>query len=76
MPEIFIKGTIDRIEEQKAVISLDDGQKLTWPVEKLPPNCAEGTPIKIILTAGDANEEDERNLLAKNILNEILDVEM
>lgn len=74
MQENYIKGTIDRIEGQKAVLSLDGGQKLNWPIEKLPENCAEGSVIKLILTSGGENAEDEKNLLAKNILNEILNV--
>lgn len=71
----YIKGIIDRIEGQKAVLSLDDGQKLIWPMEKLPANSAEGSVIKLILTDGGLTEEAARNLLAKDILNEILDVE-
>lgn len=77
MDNNYIKGIVDRVEEQRAVISLDDGQKLIWPIEKLPPNCTEGSVVKLILLENEiiTAEDGEKNLLAKNILNEILDVE-
>lgn len=73
----YIKGIIDRIEGQKAILSLDDGQKLNWPIEKLPPDCVEGSIVILNLNTGEnsGNEDDEKNLMAKNILNEILNIE-
>lgn len=71
----FIEGIIDRIEGDKAIISIKDGQTIHWPIEKLPKNSLEGNNIKIFIAQQEISDEEERNLLAKNILNEILDVE-
>ncbi len=71
----YIKGIIDRIEGQKAVLSLDDGQKLIWPLEKIPAHCVEGTAVIISIFKDGEMAEDEQKIMAKNILNEILDVE-
>ncbi|MFH1187728.1 MAG: DUF3006 domain-containing protein [bacterium] len=69
-----IKAVIDRIEESKAVIRSDDGQILLWPIENLPENTAEGSVVYISLTKSEI-EERERENLAKEILNEIMNQE-
>lgn len=69
----YLNGIVDRIEGEKAILSFSDGQKLNWPIEKLPPNCAESSPVRIMITAADElPEAGENELLAKDILNEIL----
>lgn len=72
----YIKGIIDRIEDEKAIISLVDGQKINWSLEKIPADCVEGTAVKISISKdGELDEEDEKKIMARNILNEILDVD-
>ena len=67
----FQKGVIDRFEGDKTVIKLDDGQQVIWPVSDLPEGLTEGDSLRlVILTAEEEGEERER--IAKHILNEIL----
>jgi len=71
----YLKCIIDRIEGQQAVLSFSDGQKLNWPLEKLPSGAVEGSAINLKIDQNGLSDEEEKNLLAKNILNEILDVD-
>ncbi len=55
----MIKGYIDRIEEDKAVILLgDDYQKLNFPMEYLPKDLGEGDYIAIDIKRDEAAESD------------------
>ena len=66
----YESGIIDRVEGNQVVIRLADKQEIKWPKSKLA-NAKEGTPVKLtILTEAEA--EQERQKLAKAILNEIL----
>lgn len=67
----FQKGVIDRFERDKAVIALDDGQKIIWPISDLPEGLSEGQAVRLVLFTKE-DDDDERQKLAKNILNEIL----
>ncbi|MBT5338692.1 DUF3006 domain-containing protein [Candidatus Falkowbacteria bacterium] len=67
----YIKGTIDRIEEDKAVINLGNGHNLTWPVDKLPTNHHEGDAVRIHITE-DVEQTTISENTAVNVLNEIL----
>ncbi len=69
-----IKAVIDRIEESKAVILSDDGQTILWPIENLPEDTSEGSVVYINLTKSEI-EEQERENLARDILNEIMNDE-
>lgn len=69
-----IKATIDRIEESKAVIRSDDGQTLLWPIENLPEDTSEGSVVYINLSKTEIGEQERENL-AKDILNEIMNDE-
>ena len=64
-------GQIESFAGKFAVIVLDDGQKINWPTEQLPPDIQISQKIKLRLLNRDA-EDEEREKLAKNILNEIL----
>lgn len=66
-----IKGTIDHFEKDCAVIQLENGQELLWPIDKLPEGSREGGSVR--LTLGDLeNDKREQANLAKTILNQIL----
>ncbi len=69
-----IKAVIDRIEESKAVIRSDDGQTLLWPIENLPEDTSEGSVVYINLSKSEIGEQERENL-AKDILNEIMNDE-
>ncbi len=67
----YLKGTIDRFEGKLAVIKLDEGQELHWPINNLPEGVKEGTAVRLILSTSESDEE-ERQEVAKALLNEIL----
>lgn len=67
----FLKGTIDRIEKDIAVIILENNQQLNYPLAKITPSLKAGDQIELTITL------DEKNTLkiegeAKQILNDIL----
>ena len=69
--QTFMNGVIDRIEEQRAVIKLDDGQQVIWPASELPERLTEGDNLRLVLsTVGDGTAEREE--MAKAVLNKIL----
>jgi len=67
----FLEGIIDRFEDKMAVIITKDGQKLLWPIKNLPDEAQVSTALKIILSTSKTQEE-EREKIAKTILNKIL----
>jgi len=69
---MLIKLTIDRYENDKAVLLTNDGEKIIWPKKKLPENIKEGSKMLFII-ADNKKEEEFSKKLAKDILNEILD---
>lgn len=70
----YVIATVDRIEDKKAVLKLDDGQSLDWPIDKLPSDVSEGSAVKLVVFS-DKMEEEEREEVAKSVLNEILKTE-
>ncbi|MFH1428034.1 MAG: DUF3006 domain-containing protein [Patescibacteria group bacterium] len=68
-----IKIVIDRFENDKAVLKTEDGQTIIWPKAKLPSDSKEGAVLNFIISSNQQTE-DEKKEMAKNILNEILDV--
>lgn len=67
----YLEGVIDRLEGEKAVIKIQDGQELLWPLNNLPTGLKEGSAVKIYLS-DLATEEIKQENLAKNILRQIL----
>lgn len=67
----YLEGTIDRFENDVAVIRLETGTSLLWPKEKLNNNTHEGSVIKVGV---DSNivKTAATEVLAKDVLNEIL----
>jgi hypothetical protein len=65
-----LTGVIDRMEGERAVIRLDDGQEIVWPKEKLSEGLGEGSSVKLIVLS-DKDLENNRQEVAKNILKEI-----
>jgi len=70
----YVAATLDRIEGTTAVFQLDNGQKLNWPVANLPADLEEGGQVKLVLFT-DKDEQEEREEMAKAVLNEILKTE-
>jgi len=67
----MIKLTIDRFEEDKAVLISADGANIIWPKDKLPDGAREGSALNFDIT-DDAEREKRDRQTAKDILNEII----
>jgi hypothetical protein len=70
---MILKLTIDRFEGSQVVLKTEDNKSIIWPKEKLPPDAKEGSVLLFNITNDAKNEEDGKKL-AKDILNEILNV--
>lgn len=70
---MFIQITIDRFEGDKAILKTNEGETIIWSKNKLPIEAKEGSVLNFKITS-DLEEEKEKKALAKEILNEILDV--
>ncbi|OGY43355.1 MAG: hypothetical protein A2731_00655 [Candidatus Buchananbacteria bacterium RIFCSPHIGHO2_01_FULL_39_8] len=66
-----LEGVIDRFEDKMAVIITKDGQKLLWPIKNLPDDVEIGRMVRIVLST-DKTQVEEREKIAKTILNKIL----
>jgi hypothetical protein len=42
-------GAIDSLEREWALVALDDGQRLDWPRDRLPPDAKEGMVVELSL---------------------------
>jgi len=62
---------IDRLEEEKAVLKFDNGQILNVEIDFLPDGVGEGSVLDINFQ-DDEKEKENRELVAKSLLNEIL----
>jgi len=68
---MIIKLTLDRFEDDNAVLVTDDNKTAIWPSSLLPKETKEGSVIYFALT-NDLKASADSKQLAKNILNEIL----
>lgn len=64
---------VDRIEEDKAVLKTEDNLEIIWPKKKLP-KLHEGQALHINIS-DVAHQEKANKKFAKDILNELLDVD-
>ncbi|MCK4539996.1 DUF3006 domain-containing protein [Candidatus Parcubacteria bacterium] len=71
---MHIKATIDRFENEKAVLITKDKDEIIWPKNKLPEETTEGMVLNINISNNKKNTEKNKEL-AKKILNEILNPE-
>lgn len=69
-----IKLTIDRFEGDKAVLKTEDGDTIVWPKNKLPIDTHESKVLNFNILNDEETEKDKKEL-AKEILNEILNVD-
>ncbi len=66
-----MEGTIDRFENDLAVVILDNGQQIDVPVKDLPVGVEEGSHLVIIFS--DAKEaEAHKSNEARKLLNDLL----
>jgi hypothetical protein len=71
MNKYSLKGVIDRFEGMFAVLKLDDGQTLNWPIKNLPDDIKESQSVRLVFFTSQTDDE-EREKTAKALLNEIL----
>ena len=62
-----VMATIDRFEGDLAVVRLDNGQEMAWPIAELPAEAREGARLVLHLTPAVEDEarraEEARQLL-------------
>jgi|GEM_PF-572429 hypothetical protein len=68
--KLSLSGTIDRLENNKAIIKTEDGQLLNWPINILPGDTTEGEAVELCLCS-DKAETFNKESIAKAVLNEI-----
>ena len=68
---MLIELTVDRFEEDKAVLVANDGQTIIWPKNKLPAGVHEGSALSFEITETAEREKLDKQT-AKDIINEIL----
>jgi RNA binding exosome subunit len=66
-----LEGVVERFEDKVAIIVTADKQTLRWPIKNLPEDCEVGTAIRLIIRT-DKSEQQEREKIAKTMLNQIL----
>ena len=67
-------AVIDRFDGMQAVLKLDNGQEIRWPVKLLPDDAHIGTAVRMSLSTA-ASEEAERAQVARAMLNDLLRVQ-
>lgn len=67
-----LEGKIICFEGKTAVIEFSHNEKIHWPIELLPPECEIGSIVQIKMLT-KKGEEEEREKLAKTLLNQILE---
>ena len=65
---------IDRFEDEKAVLKTAKGETIIWLKSMLPAGVKEGAVLNFSIY-GDKEKEKDKKGLAKDILNELLNVE-
>lgn len=71
---MIIQLTLDRFEQDKAVLKAADSTTIIWPKDKLPADSREGQILNFSIDENPAAGQNQKKL-AKDILNEILNVE-
>lgn len=66
-----IKGSIDRLEDDFAVIFLSNGRRVDWPITALPDDLGEGDAIAFSINENAADAKNREDL-TKELLNQLL----
>lgn len=70
-----IKGFIESLNEETAVIKTTAGRKILWPLDDIPADCQLGTAMTLTIGKEEADDSQDKNHqeeLAKKILNDFL----
>lgn len=68
---MIIKLTVDRFENDQAVLKTADNETIIWPKNKLPAAATEGGSLLFVISDNPKEEKTSREL-AREILSEIL----
>ena len=68
-----IKVTVETVDSRIASLKTEDGQFLTWPINKLPKDTKPGRVFVFSITDSGVKSDPEQ--IAKDLLNEILNIE-
>lgn len=68
---MLIQLTVDRFEENKAILAANDGAAIIWPKNKLPADVHEGSVLSFDITEA-AEREKQAKQTAKDLINEII----
>ncbi len=68
---MIIGGIIDRLEEDYAVILLDSGNRVDWPILALPDEIGEGDSVNFSINE-NVVATNSREELARTMLNQLL----
>ena len=64
-------AVIDHFEGMHAVLKMEGGEQVRWPVKRLPDGAREGTAVRLTLSTAPS-EEAEPVQAARAMLNEVL----
>jgi hypothetical protein len=70
---MLVELRVQRFENDKVILISEDNFTIVWPRKKLPADITEGSLIAISVNE-KATQPTDNNELAKNILNELLDI--
>jgi hypothetical protein len=70
---MIIELTVDHFAGDQAVLKFKDKETASWPKSKLPADTCEGS-VLLMTVINDLKKDPDGRALAKEILNEILDI--
>ena len=62
---------LEAFQEKNALFKTEEGQKILWPIKNLPENMRIGDRVRLNLATSGSLEE-EREAVAKEVLNQLL----
>lgn len=68
-----LKTTVKQINDTEAVLKFEDGDVISWPLNKLPKEIKDGDLLTFSISDNGGEADPEK--LAKDLLNEILNIE-
>jgi hypothetical protein len=69
---LLVELKVEKFENDKVILLTEDNDKIVWPRRQLPPEVKEGSLIAFAIN--DQATKPDNKELAKDILNELLDV--
>ncbi len=70
-PVNFLKATVSGFEGTSAILTVEGGMTVRWPIKQLPDDVREGSTIRLIASS-TRTEQEEREKLAREVINSLL----